>query len=255
MRTCSDNMQFAKIQEKIIPAFEHAHGPGYQALIMVDNSQGHSAYLADALLVSQMNVHPGSKQARMHDGWFFHDGSKVTQPMVYPADHPTNPNDAKGIKAVLVECGLYMDRLRGKCKKCTLDTCCGKRILELQPDFRQQKITCARGNWSRRSPLYSSAEVPLQVELHWIFLGAVKKYLRDNCDYTFDTFEGEHAESLEVVKLQTIQRWEHRMYQWMDAYRAGMGTTDASETGEDVRLHKVQITQAYSENVAHTFNQ
>jgi hypothetical protein len=52
MRTCSDNMQFAKIQEKIIPAFERAHGPGYQALIMVDNSQGHSAYSADALLVS-----------------------------------------------------------------------------------------------------------------------------------------------------------------------------------------------------------
>jgi hypothetical protein len=68
-----------KIQEKIIPAFERAHGPGYQALIMVDNSQGHSAYSPDALLVSQMNVHPGGKQAQMHDGWFRHNGSKVTQ--------------------------------------------------------------------------------------------------------------------------------------------------------------------------------
>jgi hypothetical protein len=27
----------SKLQEKIIPAFEQAHGPEYQALIMVDN--------------------------------------------------------------------------------------------------------------------------------------------------------------------------------------------------------------------------
>ncbi|KAJ7791512.1 hypothetical protein B0H14DRAFT_2272393, partial [Mycena olivaceomarginata] len=24
-----------------------------------------------------------------------------------------------------------------------------------------------------------------------------------------------------------IRRWEHHMYRWMDAYRAGMGTQDA----------------------------
>jgi hypothetical protein len=36
--------------EKIIPAFEKAHDPvEYQALSMVDNSQGHSAYPPDAL--------------------------------------------------------------------------------------------------------------------------------------------------------------------------------------------------------------
>jgi len=110
MRECSDDMHM-KIQEKIIPAFECAHGAGYQALIMVDNSQGHSAYLSDALLVSQMNVHPGSKQAHMHDGWFFCGGSKVIQSMVYPADHPMNLNAAKSIKAVLMECSLYTEHL------------------------------------------------------------------------------------------------------------------------------------------------
>ena len=51
--------------EKIIPSFEEVHGPGYQALIMVDNLQGHSAYAEDALLVSQMNVNPGGAQAHM----------------------------------------------------------------------------------------------------------------------------------------------------------------------------------------------
>ncbi|KAF9455971.1 hypothetical protein BDZ94DRAFT_1327276 [Collybia nuda] len=47
-----------QLREKIIPAFEQAHGEGYQALIMVDNSQGHSAYAIDALLVSRMNLKP-----------------------------------------------------------------------------------------------------------------------------------------------------------------------------------------------------
>jgi hypothetical protein len=43
---------YCKLVEKIILAFEEAHGPGYRALITVDNSQGHSAYAVDALLVS-----------------------------------------------------------------------------------------------------------------------------------------------------------------------------------------------------------
>ena len=52
-----------QLKEKIIPAFEHAHGAGYQMLLMVDNSQGHSAYAKDALLTSRMNMNPGGKQA------------------------------------------------------------------------------------------------------------------------------------------------------------------------------------------------
>lgn len=32
-------------------------------LLMVDNSQGHSAYAKDALLTSRMNMNPGGKQA------------------------------------------------------------------------------------------------------------------------------------------------------------------------------------------------
>jgi hypothetical protein len=67
-----------QIVEKIIPAFEQAHGPGCQALIVVDNSQGHSAYPENALLVSRMNMCPGGKQARMRDGWFLRDGEKIT---------------------------------------------------------------------------------------------------------------------------------------------------------------------------------
>lgn len=55
----SKQVEISQLKDKIIPAFERAHGPGYQALIMVDNSQGHSAWPEDALLVSNMNLNPG----------------------------------------------------------------------------------------------------------------------------------------------------------------------------------------------------
>jgi hypothetical protein len=44
------------------------------------------------------------------------------------------------------------------------------------------------------------------IEFFW---GMVKKYLRENCDYTFDTLK----ENLPKVPVLTIQR----MHRWMDA--------------------------------------
>ncbi|KAG1866359.1 hypothetical protein C8R48DRAFT_600387 [Suillus tomentosus] len=89
----------AQMAEKIIPAFEAAHGAGYQALFIIDNLQGHAAYAEDALRVgTRINVNPGGKQARMWNGWFIHDGVCVKQEMVFPANHPQYPNQPKGIK-------------------------------------------------------------------------------------------------------------------------------------------------------------
>ncbi|KAG1800178.1 uncharacterized protein BJ212DRAFT_1450175 [Suillus subaureus] len=64
---CGENF-CTQLTEKIIPTFEHACCPRYQALFLIDNSQGHSAYAEDALLVSCMNIHPGWKQANMWNG-------------------------------------------------------------------------------------------------------------------------------------------------------------------------------------------
>ena len=110
---------------------------------MVNNSQGHSAYLEDALLVSWMNVSPGGKQACMHNGWFIQDGQKILRPMIFPLDHPTNNMDQpKGIKIVLAEHRIIHPGLCGQCKKCDLESesCCLKRIFENQPDFLAQRL-------------------------------------------------------------------------------------------------------------------
>ena len=70
---------------------------------MVDNSQGHSAYAEDALVASRMNVNPGGSQARMRDGWFEQNGERIMQPMIFPPNHPTFPNQLKGLRHVLAE--------------------------------------------------------------------------------------------------------------------------------------------------------
>ena len=72
-------------------------------LLMVDNSQGHSAYAKNALLTSRMNMNPGGKQAHLRDGWFMHHREKITQKMIFPQDHPEYPSMPKGMKYVLIE--------------------------------------------------------------------------------------------------------------------------------------------------------
>jgi len=196
---------------------------------MVDNSQGHAAYAEDALLTSRMNLKPGGKQARLHNGWFMKDGQKITQEMVFPINHPEHPDQPKGMKQVLIERGLWSNNLQMKCGSCDADStqCCARRILDLQPDFKEQ--------WSLVQEVIESAGhlcifLPkFHCELNFIefFWGAVKKYLRENCDYTFETLKTNLPCALASVGVQTIRRWEHRMIRWMDAYRRGLGAKEA----------------------------
>ena len=220
---------------------------------MVDNSQGHSAYAEDALLVSRMNVKPAGKQARMHAGWYMCNGHKVSQPMIFPSDHPEFPNEPKGIKAVLSERGIFQTRLRGKCQnKCEgdKDDCCNKRILEVQPDFCAQKslvqeVIEAAGHLCIFLPKF-------HCELNFIefFWGAVKKYLRDNCNYTFATLKENMPKALAAVQLNMIRLWEHQMYRWMEAYRSGLGTTAAQLQVKKFSSHKYKSHRRIPDTIA-----
>ena len=111
---------------------------------MVDNSQGHAAYASDALLATKMNLNPGGAVPKLQDGWFMHNGCRISQPMVFPMDHPTNPDQPKGIKQVLTEQGPWRRGLLLDCKKpkiCSVDSidCCAQRLLSQQPNFLEQK--------------------------------------------------------------------------------------------------------------------
>jgi hypothetical protein len=200
-------------------------------LLMVDHSQGHCMYRLDALLVSRMNLNPGGKQAHMRDGWWMDGSVRRIQKMDYPADHREFPGEPKGMKVVLQERGLWpAGRFVKECKKglhAAARDCCATRMLELQPDFLAQRSMIAEtiedaGHLVIFCPKY-------HCELNFIefFWGAVKKYLRDHCDYTYEGLKTNMPAALASVSRTIIRKWEHRMIRWMDAYRGNAGPKEA----------------------------
>lgn len=243
-----------QLKEKIIPAFEDAHGAGYQALIIVDNSQGHAAYAADALRVKRMNVSPGGKQARMRDGWYLDaNENRVIQAMIFPDNHPTNPNEAKGMKQVLKERGLFRERLRGKCKDyCHPDNahCCMKKILENQPDFMEQRslvqeVIEEAGHMCLFLPKF-------HCELNFIefFWGSVKRYLREHCDFQFESLKANLPIAMDSVQLSTIRKWEHRVHRWIKAYRDGLDDSEAQKRVKEFSSAKYRSHRRIPERTA-----
>ncbi len=167
------------------------------------------------------------------------DGQKVLQSMNFPPDHPEFPTQPKGMRQILIERGLWRDGLVMQCKKSKKGTggkcearatnCCAKRILDLQADFQEQKslvqeVIEAAGHLCIFLPKF-------HCELNFIefFWGAVKRYLRNNCDYTFTTLQENMPKALESVPIECIRKWEHRMKRWMEAYRSGLGAKDAQK--------------------------
>ena len=199
---------------------------------MVDNSQGHAAYASDALLATKMNLNPGGAVPKLWDGWFIHKGCRIAQTMVFPIDHPTYPDQPKGIKHVLIEWGLWRSGMLLECKKpkvCSVDSidCCAQWLLLQQPNFLEQKSSVqevieAAGHLCIFLPIFHC-----ELNFNEFFWSAVKKYLWEHCDYTFKTLKTNLPKALESVQLSTIQKWEHWMIQWMEAYRNGKSAKDA----------------------------
>lgn len=132
---------------------------------------------------------------------------------------------AKGVKEVLREWGLWWNGLLLLCQnsKCSVEatSCCATHIMSLQPDFQAQ--------WSLVQETIEAAGhlcifLPkFHCELNFIefFWGAVKKYLREHCNYSYSGLQENILEALESVELSTICKWGHHMIWWMHAYRGG----------------------------------
>jgi hypothetical protein len=152
--------------------------------------------------------------------------------MIFSPDHPNHLDKPKGMKQVLVEWGLWNNKLNMQCKACPDDetACCAKRILKLQPDFKGQKsfvqeVIEAAGHLCIILPKF-------HCELNFIeyFWGAVKCWLREHCDYTFATLQANMPQALASVDALLIRKWQNHMMRWMDAYWAGLNA-------KDVQLH------------------
>ena len=68
----------------------------------------------------------------------------------------------------------------------------------------------------------AAREISLWIEYFW---GMVKKYL---CDGSFNGLKENLPKALNSVPIyQTVRRWEHRLFRWVDAYWAGLGSVEA----------------------------
>lgn len=215
------DLMISQLINKAIPIFEAAF-PGFQACFAFDNSSNHGMFAPDALDAAKMNLNPGGKQPKLRDGFIYSKG--CSQSMVFPEDHPTFPGQAKGIRQVLIERGLWRPRLLLECKNnCTLEgDCCARAILSSEQDFKLQRGRIqeeveGRGHICLFYPKF-------HCELNFIepYWGAAKRYSRNNCDYSFDGLRKTVPASLASVPRNTIRRFYGQCLRTMEAYRSGL---------------------------------
>ena len=94
--------------------------------------------------------------------------------------------------------------------------------MENQPDFQNEKSRLEieivqRGHECLFYPKF-------HCELNYIeyFQAAVKRYTRENCNYSFSELETTVFKGLESVSLLTIQRFANRSRRWIDPYINGL---------------------------------
>jgi hypothetical protein len=240
----------AQVINKVIPIFEKAY-PDHIAVFAFDNSSGHACKAEDALVASRMNVNPGGKQPLMRDTTFTPSWSGVpqTQHMVFqPTDYDVPLHllgKAKGMKRVLQERQLWHEGMKSCCpsmgRKRSTETeeqytahalafqpCvkggsyCTFRVLESQPDFLAEKslLEIEITRCGHECLFYPKFHCELNyIEFYW---GAVKRYTRENCNYSFAELEHTVWRGLDSVSLVTIHRFANRSHRWIDSYISGL---------------------------------
>ena len=234
-----------------IPIFE-AKYPNCIGVFAFDNSTNHGAMAKDALNINNMNVNPGGKQAKMRSTYF--GPNKTFQSMVFSSNHPTFPNQPKGMRQVLIERNLWHEELVGHCQLCRLKIdditrtdCCMYRILSLEEDFKAQKSQLQeeiekRGHICIFYPKYH-CELNF-IEMYW---GAAKKYTRDNCDYTWSGLQKIVPEALDSVPLITIRKFARKSWRYMDIYRKGISGKMAEFAVKKYKSHRHVPDTIYNE--------
>jgi len=113
--------------------------------------------------------------------------------------------------------------------------CCGKHLLESQPDFQQQKTAIheavvKRGHIFELYPKF-------HCECNYIerFWGAAKRAARIQCDYTFKGLKQRVPEILDSIPLVMIKKFCRKAWRYIDAYHLGYKGLEADS---QVKLYK-----------------
>lgn len=203
---------------------------------------------ADALIATRMNLSPGGAQPKMRDGWYIDEnGQKRVQSMIFPEDHKLK-GKPKGIKQVLKERNLWPDKsIRLMCEQCSgkqedvdleRSDCCAKRIISLQPDFREQKsileeaVIEANHIFERYPKFHCECNF---IERYW---GFAKRETRRICSYNFADLLIQVPEVLISVPVTTIRKFARKSWRYMDAYNRGLEGRTAEWAVNKYKSHR-----------------
>ena len=200
-----------------------------------DNSSGHFAKPPDGLNAATLLVGDHSDAKNIvppsRNGWFMKDGVRVVHEM------NTSEGQRKGMATILRERGVSIDGLKGDCALCKnenkrgfvdeVDTtrtgCCLRRIVSLQPDFVEQ-ITRIEEYINERGHICIFLP-KFHCELNWIemFWGAVKRILRERCQYSFAGLKRNLPLVLAEVANDRELLWNFQthVFKYIQAYHEG----------------------------------
>ncbi|TFY69697.1 hypothetical protein EVJ58_g265 [Rhodofomes roseus] len=82
------------------------------------------------------------------------------------------------------------------------------------------------------------------------FWGAVKKYLHDCCDCTFDMLKENMPKALASVSVELIRKWEHRAWRFIDAYGGGLDAKQAQARVQEFSSRKYKSHRRIPERLA-----
>ncbi|KAF7347061.1 hypothetical protein MVEN_01459900 [Mycena venus] len=180
-------------------------------------------------------------QVRMRDGTML-NGSP--QPLYFPAGHE-HAGIFKGMAVILKERGLHAEaKLNAQCKnfKCATGatSCCCRRVLYNQPDFRAEKsllekVCEARGFRAMFLPKFH-CELNF-LEQCW---GASKRVYRMNpVSSKEEDLERNVIQALDSVSVAVMRRYANRSLRFLDAYRRGLNGRWAAYVAKEYRGHRV----------------
>ena len=228
-----------QLEEKAIPAFDEMH-PGARGLFIFDNSTNHGAFAADALVAvaSKMNLNSGGKVPLMRETTFVEasSGAEITQAMINGEGVP------KGLKQVLLERGLWIEKLPKACKaKFAVDLnpeCCALHRLGGQPDFKEQELILYEAIAKTRHicdflPKFHCELAPIEN-----FWGYAKRYTRANCDYSILALRKTVPLSLDQVPVSSIRKYFRRAAHVMQAYAEGYSYKLAQYAHKKYKSHR-----------------
>jgi hypothetical protein len=202
----------------VFTLMEEMH-PGKSLVFALDNSANHHASAPTGCNYKALNLGDGGKNVPLirNSTW---NGEIFNM--------QTPDGKQKGIKTILVERGAWIDGLLLECKNgCPSDgqlkdKCCARKLLSLQPDFKNQRPWLVEVVENRGHKIIFFPKFHCELNFIEMIWGYCKTFLRRNCSFSFQDLCVTLPHCLsEVIPLSFFKRASRHCYRFMDGYRQG----------------------------------